>query len=173
MTNQGSVSSAAEQLTHLDSSGQARMVNVADKPVSLRTATASALCSMNAATAQAIRDNQVAKGDVLSVAKLAAISACKRTSELIPLCHNVGLDGVNVEFQWLSPCQLQITVQSQATARTGVEMEAMVGASVAALTVYDMCKSSDRSLSISQVLLLSKSGGLRGDYRRPPNADST
>lgn len=156
----------SHRLSHLDASGNARMVNVADKPITARRAASSATCVMNAATAAAVRSNQIGKGDVLQVARIAAISACKKTSELIPMCHSLGLDGVDVDFRWLSDNELQIVVQVQATARTGVEMEAMVGASLAALTVYDMCKSSDRSMSITDVLLLSKSGGQRGDYHR-------
>ncbi|HAC89243.1 MAG TPA: cyclic pyranopterin monophosphate synthase MoaC [Planctomycetaceae bacterium] len=158
--------STSQRLSHLDASGNARMVNVADKPVTVRRAAASATCVMNKATAEAVRANQIGKGDVLQVARLAAIGASKKTAELIPLCHSLGLEGVDVDFRWLSDNQLQIVVGVQATARTGVEMEAMVGASLAALTVYDMCKSSDRSMSITDVILLSKSGGQRGDYNR-------
>ncbi len=106
------------------------------------------------------------KGDVLSVARIAAIQAAKRTDELIPLCHSLPLDGVQVEFQWLSQTELKILVTASVTAQTGVEMEALVGASLAALTVYDMCKAVDRSLSIESIVLESKSGGASGDYQR-------
>jgi cyclic pyranopterin phosphate synthase len=122
---------------------------------------------MNAATAEAVRDNQLRKGDVLQVARLAAIAAAKRTDELIPLCHTVPLDEVQVDFQWLEPTRLQVRATAHATGQTGVEMEALVAASLAALTIYDMCKASDRSLTIECIQLESKSGGVRGDYHRP------
>lgn len=142
------------------------MVDVGDKPVTHRSASATAICAMNAATAQAIRDNSLSKGDVLQVARLAGISAAKRTDELIPLCHSVPLDAVQVEFQWLEPTRLLVVTTANSTGRTGVEMEALVAASVAALTVYDMCKSSDRAMSIESIQLQSKSGGARGDFHR-------
>ncbi len=154
------------QLTHVDSLGKARMVDVGDKPTTHRTAAARAICVMNAATAQAIRDNSLSKGDVLQVARLAGISAAKRTDELIPLCHSVPLDAVQVEFQWLDLTRLQVVTTASCTGRTGVEMEALVAASVAALTVYDMCKSGDRAMSIEVIQLQSKSGGARGDFQR-------
>jgi cyclic pyranopterin monophosphate synthase len=154
-------------LTHLDESGAAKMVDVGGKPVSRRTARASSICLMNPATAVAIREVTLAKGDVLSVARLAAIQAAKRTDELIPLCHSLPLDSVQVDFVWLSDSQLKISVTVSVTGRTGVEMESLVGASIAALTVYDMCKAIDRSMSISSVALDSKTGGVSGDYRRP------
>jgi len=163
-------SSDAGPFSHLDAQGSARMVNVGDKPVTQRRASASAICEMNRLTADAIRAGQIGKGDVLQVARLAAISASKRTDELIPLCHSLGLDSVEVEFHWLDPQQLQIVVHVQATAKTGVEMEAMLAASVGALTVYDMCKSSDRALRIMNLQLISKSGGVRGDYAREKEA---
>lgn len=151
-------------LAHVDACGRARMVDVGDKPFSRRRALATATCVMNEPTAEAVRANQIKKGDVLQVARLAAIGASKRTDELIPLCHSLGLDSIEVEFQWLDPVRLQIMVHVQATAKTGVEMEAMMAASVGALTIYDMCKSSDRSISITNLRLLNKSGGVRGDY---------
>lgn len=153
-------------LTHVAADGSARMVDVGDKPLTRRLATASAICRMLPATANAIQANSVLKGDVLSVARIAAIQAAKRTDELIPLCHSLPIDGVQVEFQWLSQTELKILVTASVTARTGVEMEALVGASVAALTVYDMCKAVDRSLSIESLVLESKSGGASGDFQR-------
>lgn len=158
--------SAAAVFTHVDASGQARMVDVSDKPVSKRTATATAVCSMLPATADAIRQNTTRKGDVLAVARLAAIAAAKRTDELIPLCHTVPLDSLNVDFSWVEPTRLLISTTACATGRTGVEMEALVAASLAALTVYDMCKSTDRELRVETVELQSKTGGVRGDYSR-------
>lgn len=154
------------RFTHLDENGAARMVNVGGKPVTVRRASASAVCELNTATAEAVRAGQIGKGDVLQVARLAAISASKRTDELIPLCHSLGLDSVEVEFHWIDTQKLQIVVQVQATGRTGVEMEAMLAASVGALTVYDMCKSSDRAIRITDLQLQSKSGGVRGNYQR-------
>ncbi len=154
------------RLTHVDPQGRARMVDVGDKPVSQRLASATAICVMNAVTAQAIRDNSMSKGDVLQVARLAGITAAKRTDELIPLCHTVPLDSVHLEFHWLEPTRLQVLTTARSTGRTGVEMEALVAASVAALTVYDMCKSSDRAMTIEGIQLQSKSGGARGDFQR-------
>lgn len=143
------------------------MIDVGDKSITRRRATAQAVCVMNLETAQAVRSNTLRKGDVLQVARLAAIAAAKRTDELIPLCHTLPLESVGVQFQWLDDTRLQIQVTTAATARTGVEMEAMVAASLAALTIYDMCKSSDRQLTIEGVQLLNKSGGARGDFQRP------
>lgn len=154
------------RLSHIDPSGNARMIDVGGKDVTRRTATASCVCHMNLATAESVRANSFAKGDVLQVARLAAIGAAKRTDELIPLCHSIPLDIVEVDFQWMADTRLEITVTSIATGKTGVEMEAMVAASIAGLTVYDMCKSSDRAMKIEDVKLLSKSGGVRGDYTR-------
>jgi cyclic pyranopterin monophosphate synthase len=141
------------------------MVDVAEKPNSVRRATARAVCAMQHSTADSIRAGAVAKGEVLSVARLAGIMAAKRTDELIPLCHSLGLDSVQIEFNWRNPQELEILVHAQATARTGVEMEALCGASIAALTVYDMCKSTDRTLRVFDIQLLSKSGGTRGDFK--------
>ncbi len=133
----------AAKLTHVDETGRAHMVDVGEKAVTHRTATASAVCSMSETTAQAIRDNALHKGDVLQVARIAGIGAAKRTDELIPLCHTVPLDQVEIQFDWLEPTKLGITATAKTTGRTGVEMEALVAASLAALTIYDMCKSSD------------------------------
>lgn len=152
--------------THLDTTGNAKMVNVSRKPITDRLACASVVCKMQLATAEAVRQDQISKGNVLQVARLAAIGASKRTDELIPLCHSIGLDGVDVRFEWPEPRSLKILVSVQANARTGVEMEAMVAASIAALTVYDMCKAIDRTMVVTDLQLESKSGGTRGDFRR-------
>ena len=154
------------KLTHLDESGAARMVDIGDKPITRRTAHAVARCHMREATADAVRDSTSKKGDVLQVARIAGINAAKKTDDLIPLCHSIAIDSVSVDFRWLEPTRLQIDVRSVTSGRTGVEMEAMVGASVAALTVYDMCKAIDRSMRIESVELLSKTGGTRGDYTK-------
>jgi cyclic pyranopterin phosphate synthase len=153
-------------LTHVDKQGKAHMVDVGSKPVTQRVAVAAAICSMNVATADAIRDNSIRKGDVLQVARIAAIGAAKRTDELIPLCHNIALDSVAVDFDWVDDTQLEITAKVKSTGRTGVEMEALTAASVAALTVYDMCKAMDREMRIEAIQLQAKSGGERGDFQR-------
>lgn len=155
-----------DKLTHIDENGSARMVDVGSKPISHRTAVAEATCEMLPKTADAIRENSLKKGDVLQVARIAAIGAAKRTDELIPLCHSLPLDSVVVDFGWESSSRLKISVTVATTGKTGVEMEAMVAASVASLTVYDMCKAIDRSMKLTNVVLISKSGGVRGDYHR-------
>ncbi|MCA9195706.1 MAG: cyclic pyranopterin monophosphate synthase MoaC [Planctomycetales bacterium] len=151
-------------LTHVDQDGKASMVDTSAKPASRREARAGAVCTMTPATAKAIRENQIKKGDVLNVARLAGICAAKRTSELIPLCHTIPLEKVSVDFHWLNETSLEIEAQAISIGRTGVEMEALVAASTAALTIYDMCKSSDRELTVNQVRVLSKSGGTRGEF---------
>ncbi len=156
----------AGHLSHVDSQGAARMVDIGDKPVSRRAATARAVCAMNLATAEAVRNNSATKGDVLGVARLAGIGAAKRTDELIPLCHGLPLESVAVDFSWLDTTHLEVTATVHCTGKTGVEMEALVAANVAALTVYDMCKSSDRAMRIEWVELVRKSGGVRGDFER-------
>ena len=156
------------ELSHVDRAGAARMIDVGDKAVTERNAVARAVCRMKLPTAEAIRDNSSKKGDVLQVARLAAIGAAKRTDELIPLCHTLPLDSVQVDFAWIEPTRLQIDVATRSTGKTGVEMEAMVGASIAAMTVYDMCKSSDREMTVEQIELIRKSGGVHGLFERKP-----
>jgi cyclic pyranopterin phosphate synthase len=142
------------------------MVDVGDKMVTVRWARASAQVRMATATLQLIRDRRFAKGDVLEVARLAGIMAAKRTAELIPLCHPLNLETVDVAFHFTSEAVLTISVQVRVEAKTGVEMEALVAASVAALTVYDMCKAVDRSIVIEQVRLEEKTGGRSGHFVR-------
>ena len=155
-------------LTHFDERGNARMVDVGDKDVTERVATAKASIVMQPATLALIRDKKAAKGDVLSVAQLAGIMAAKKTSDLIPLCHPLALSSVQVT---LSLDEKRNAVDIEATCKlkgkTGVEMEALTGASVAALTVYDMCKAVDRGMVIEQVKLLHKSGGKSGTFNAP------
>lgn len=153
-------------LTHFDSAGQARMVDVGDKPVSRRTARASAWVEMQEATARKIEQGSFGKGDVLGVARLAGIMAAKRTWELIPLCHPLGLDSMEITFAWETPLRLHVQAMAQTEGRTGVEMEALTAVSVAALTIYDMCKSVDRAMVIGPIQLDEKSGGKSGDFRR-------
>ena len=153
-------------MTHLDATGAARMVEVTGKPVSVRRAVAAGAVVMQPGTLAAISEARLAKGDVLAVARLAGIMAAKRTDELIPLCHPLPLDGVSVDLAVQPPDRLVITATVTTTARTGVEMEALAAVSVAALTVYDMCKAIDRSMAIIEVSLREKTGGRSGDYRR-------
>lgn len=156
-------------LTHFDDQGASRMVDVSEKPVTVRTATAEGFVSMRRETLDLIRNRQFAKGDVLEVARLAGIMAAKRTSELIPLCHPLPIDAVTVDLQSqdVEP-RVRIVATVRTTARTGVEMEALTSATVAALTVYDMCKSADREMTLGPFQLIEKSGGRSGDYRRDP-----
>lgn len=155
------------KLSHTDSDGKARMVDVADKEITRRTATATVTVHLNAEALEQVRDNQAAKGDVLTVAKLAGVQAAKRTAELIPLCHPVGLDHVELAFT-LNDADSSITITATATccARTGVEMEALTACSVAGLTVYDMLKAVQKDIVISDLKLLRKTGGRSGEYIR-------
>lgn len=156
-------------LTHLDSQGRAHMVDVGHKKETKRVATAGGSIHMKPATLQLIMSGSAAKGDVLAVARIAAIQSSKRTSELIPLCHPLGLTSVKVD---LAPnrdeSSLEIVVTAETFGKTGVEMEALTAASVGLLTVYDMCKSVDREMTINNVQLWEKSGGNSGTYRRNP-----
>ncbi len=140
------------------------MVDVGGKTVTSRRAKAEGLVRMQPETLALIRDRQLAKGDVLEVARLAGIMATKRTAELIPLCHSLGLDGATVDFEFLDDQQLRIEATVTVQGRTGVEMEALMAVSIAALTVYDMCKSVDRAMQITGIRLLEKSGGKSGHY---------
>jgi cyclic pyranopterin phosphate synthase len=153
-------------LTHFDEHGASRMVDVGQKPITQRTARASARVQMAEQTQQRIRDGKAAKGNVLEVARLAGIMAAKQTGVLIPLCHPLPLDAVTVDFDFPSPTTVAVEARVRCTARTGVEMEAMVAASVAALTIYDMCKAMDRAMVIQQVRLEEKSGGRSGHFVR-------
>ncbi len=157
--------SPATSLTHTDASGKARMVDVGAKDLTERVAVAKGSVVMLPATLQKIRDNAFEKGDVLGVARVAGVMAAKRTHELIPLCHPVPLTQVTVDLDAdSSDVQLEITATARATWKTGVEMEALTAVAVAALTVYDMCKSVDRGMRIEDVRLVSKTGGKSGDY---------
>jgi cyclic pyranopterin monophosphate synthase len=158
---------ATTPLSHFDDCGQSRMVDVGDKPVANRQARASARVHMAEATARLIQDRQLAKGDVLEVARLAGIMAAKRTADLIPLCHPLPLAGVQLDLRFEDATTLLIESRVRVSAQTGVEMEALTAASVAALTVYDMCKSVDRQMQIDAVRLEEKSGGRGGHFTRP------
>jgi cyclic pyranopterin phosphate synthase len=157
-------------LTHFDDSGASRMVDVSAKEVTHRTARAEAMVAMQAETLSLIRDQKVAKGDVFEVARLAGIMAAKQTANLIPLCHSLPIDGVTIDFAPVSETALRIEALVKVAARTGVEMEALTAVSVAALTVYDMCKAVDKGMTIGPIRLLEKSGGRSGHYVRSTTA---
>ncbi|XZE20086.1 cyclic pyranopterin monophosphate synthase MoaC [Pirellulaceae bacterium SH449] len=159
-------------LTHVDDRGAAKMVDVGTKLDSRRSATARGRVTMSLEAADAIRSNALGKGDCIQVARIAAIQATKLTCQLIPLCHAIPIDGVTTDYAWISDCELEWAVTVTTTGKTGVEMEALTGASVALLTVYDMCKSIDKGMTIGQVYLESKSGGTKGDYRRNEHHES-
>lgn len=153
-------------LSHVDESGRARMVDVTDKPVSRRSALAEGRVRMSQEAFALVRDNQVAKGDVLRVAEVAGVMGGKRTGELIPLCHPLPLDLVQVECTADAGLPgVNVVATAVATGRTGVEMEALTAVSVACLTVYDMVKAVDRGIVIEGIRLLEKTGGTRGDWR--------
>lgn len=153
-------------LTHIDDKGRARMVDVSDKPVTARRACARGSLRMQPATLERILSGDLPKGDVLAVARTAGIMAAKRTSSVIPLCHPLPLDAITVQFERESDGVLRIESTVTVTARTGAEMEALVAVSVAGLTVYDMCKAVDRAMVLTDVMLLEKSGGRSGAWRR-------
>jgi len=154
------------EFSHFDEHGASRMVDVGDKDVTERLAVATGRVRMDAETLCLVRDRKMSKGDVLDVARLAGIMAAKRTSDLIPLCHPLPLDAVAVSFTFPSPCEVAIESTVRVRGRTGVEMEALVAVSVAALTIYDMCKAVDRSMTIENVQLQEKSGGRSGHFVR-------
>lgn len=155
-------------LTHLDSDGSARMVDVGSKPVTVRHALAEAVVSLSPTTYTAMLQGNLPKGDVFGVARIAGIQAAKRCSDLIPLCHGLPLDGIDIDFLPIETHHhLRIRARCTTAARTGVEMEALTAASVAALTVYDMCKGLDKGIVIEGVRLLEKSGGKSGSWCAP------
>jgi cyclic pyranopterin phosphate synthase len=154
------------ELSHFDEHGASRMVDTSAKPETLREARASGTVRMTATTLALIRDKGHAKGDVLEVARLAGIMAAKRTGDLIPLCHPLPITSARVDFAIVDETTLRIEATVRIFGRTGVEMEALTAVAVAALTVYDMCKSVDRVMSIERVRLEEKSGGRSGTFRR-------
>ena len=157
----------ADELTHLDERGRVRMVNVADKAVTRRVCVARGEVRMAPETLAKIADGSVPKGDVLATARIAGIQAAKRTDEWIPLCHSLPLDTVEIELR-PDPEGSRVAIEArvQAQARTGVEMEALVAVSAAGLTIYDMCKAIDRSMTLEAVRLVRKSGGKSGEWLR-------
>src|SRR5215813_919031 len=160
------------RLTHINEQGRARMVDTSQKQITARRAIASARVILSPETLKAIRDLKTPKGDPLETARIAGIMAAKRTAELIPLCHPLPLTHIDVRAD-LTDSTVQIQAEVSTNAQTGVEMEALTAASVAALTVYDMCKALDKSITITDVRLELKSGGKSGDYRREANRDGT
>jgi cyclic pyranopterin phosphate synthase len=161
--------SMADRLSHIDEKGQARMVDVSAKPVTVREAIAEGFVIMQAATLRAIAEERVAKGEVLAVARVAGIMAAKRCGELIPLAHPLGVESVGVDFDvpvldptGTEPARLGIKAVARISGKTGVEMEALTAVAVAALTVYDMCKAIDKTMVISDIRVLKKTGGTKG-----------
>lgn len=162
--------SDGKELSHVDEAGRIKMVDVGHKPITERTAIASGFVHMAQATLDAIRAHQTPKGDPLETARLAGIMAAKRTADLIPLCHPLMLTHVDVQLE-LKPDGVAITSKASTAAQTGVEMEALTAVSVAALTLYDMCKAMDKGMVLSDVRLERKTGGKSGDYIRQPSAN--
>ncbi len=158
--------------SHLDAEGRARMVDVTAKDVTDRRAVAGGRVRMKPETRAAIEAGRVGKGNVLETARLAGVQAAKRTWELIPLCHGIQLTHVQVDFENVGTDTIEIRAEARARDRTGVEMEALTAVSVAALTIYDMCKAVDRALRVDGIELLEKSGGRSGTWRREPAPES-
>jgi cyclic pyranopterin phosphate synthase len=154
-----------KRLTHLDRDGHVKMVDVSDKEVSERSARVGGQIRMRPETVRLIVDEQIAKGNVLETARIAAIQAAKRTAELIPLCHPLNLTAIDVDFD-IGEDRISVQTEARLADRTGVEMEALTAATVALLTIYDMCKAVDRGMVIEQVRLLEKRGGRSGTYLR-------
>ncbi len=152
-------------LSHIDSQGRAQMVDVGDKPVTAREAVAEGFITLQPATLKAISDSTVPKGEVLGTARIAGIMAAKRTGELIPLCHPLPLESVEVHFEMptTTESRVRITATTRITAKTGVEMEALTAVSLAALTIYDMCKAIDKTMTIDGIRLLRKTGGTKNN----------
>ncbi|WP_213515141.1 cyclic pyranopterin monophosphate synthase MoaC [Paenibacillus montaniterrae] len=152
--------------THFNEQGRAKMVDISDKDVTKRQATAASSVKMLPTTLQQIKQGKIGKGDVLAVAQVAGIMAAKRTSELIPMCHPIALTGVNIQFADNGVDELHIEATVKTTGKTGVEMEALTAVSAAALTIYDMCKALQKDMVIGPTSLVEKTGGVHGDYRR-------
>lgn len=159
------------EFTHFNAEGRARMVDVSDKKETVRTAIAKSSIIVNKSIYEQITNNQIKKGDVLAVAQVAGVMACKKTPDIIPMCHPIPITGVDVSFEWSVDEEdesfiLLITALAKTKGNTGVEMEALTAASVTALTVYDMCKAVDKGMIIGQTYLVEKTGGKSGDFRR-------
>ncbi len=156
-----------QDFTHFNDQGRAKMVDVGEKPVSVRTAVAAGRVLVNPETFALIRSGGMKKGDVLTVAQIAGVMGAKRTPELIPMCHPVLIDGIDLELRLNEEsCAVEIRATVSCAGRTGVEMEALTAVSTAALTVYDMCKAVQKDMVISDIRLLQKTGGVHGDFER-------
>ena len=158
-----------QDFTHFNDQGQAKMVDVGEKPVSIRTAVAAGRVLVNPETFALIRSGGMKKGDVLTVAQIAGVMGAKRTPELIPMCHPILIDGIDLKLSLYlneESCAVEIRATVSCAGRTGVEMEALTAVSTAALTVYDMCKAVQKDMVISDIRLLRKTGGVHGDYER-------
>lgn len=155
-----------EELSHVGSGGEAKMVDISSKDDTVREAVVTGGVRMKPETLEKIRQNQLKKGDVLAVARVAGIMAAKKTPGLIPLCHPIQISDIGVSFDYNDKDFIKITATAKSTGKTGVEMEAMVAASVSALTIYDMCKAIDRGMTIENICLEKKSGGKSGTYLR-------
>ncbi|HBV87760.1 MAG TPA: cyclic pyranopterin monophosphate synthase MoaC [Desulfosporosinus sp.] len=153
-------------LTHFDEEGRARMVDVSDKEETARVAIAQGKVLMKPETLERIRSGQIAKGDVLSVAQVAGIMAAKQTSQLIPMCHPLAITGAKLSFKLVEPGEIDIEANVKVHGKTGVEMEALTAVSVAALTIYDMCKAIDKTMTIGDIYLVEKLGGKSGHFVR-------
>ena len=157
----------AQDFTHFNEQGRAKMVDVGEKPITVRTAAAAARVLVNRETFELIRSGGMKKGDVLTVAQVAGVMGAKHTPDLIPMCHPILLDGINLELHLDEErCSVEIRAEVSCGGRTGVEMEALTAVSTAALTVYDMCKAVQKDMVISEVKLLEKTGGVHGDFHR-------
>jgi len=154
------------ELTHLDKNGAAHMVNVGGKQITEREALAQSVITMKTETLTLITTGRIPKGDVFSCARIAGIMAAKKTYELIPMCHPLPIDSINLELIAEAPNKVRILATVKCNYKTGVEMEALTAASVAALTIYDMCKAVDKGMEIGEIRLLKKSGGKSGDFTR-------
>jgi len=156
-----------KKLTHIDSSGKARMVDVSDKPLTQREAVARGFVTMKKTTLKLIQENSITKGDVLGVARVAGTMAAKKAFELIPLCHPLNISSIYIDFS-LDQKKSRIVIEAsvKVTGQTGVEMEALTAVSAAALTIYDMCKAVDKEMVISDIMLIEKTGGKSGTFRR-------
>jgi cyclic pyranopterin phosphate synthase len=156
-----------KKLSHLDKQGKAKMVDITEKPLTLREAVAKGSVYMKAETLKLIKDKKIQKGDVFGVARVAGIMAAKRTSELIPMCHPLNITSVNIDFDLDSKKnKVDIEARVRIIGQTGVEMEALTAVSAVALTIYDMCKAVDKKMIISDIMLLEKKGGRSGLYKR-------
>lgn len=152
------------ELTHINSKGEAVMVNVGEKEITQRTATARGIIKMKEETLQKLMSSDLKKGDGLATARIAGIMGAKNTSSLIPLCHNIPIESVEIEFEQISNTELEVKAFAKCSYKTGIEMEALTAVSVACLTVYDMCKAIDRAMVIMDIRLLQKTGG-KSDYK--------